>query len=323
MRVAIMPFLQLYKGSYRVRRPIPKHLQPFVNRGARLTHTLRVKGELPLRDRAEANRRAAPIFAAFQAMIDKAQGNHDILYGPLEQTRVEQPVHTYRLRDPADPTSIEIVSTVMVERFVKKTEVVKAALPIVAAVAETVAVVSFESMIAAWASEKQKSKTARSDYTTKIARFIRFLGHEDMTRVTLPECRRYKDELLAEMREAGKADLTVKNYLAAIRVVFAYAVDNGIGGIESNPMNGVKFQPGKGMERRAFTTAERQTILSLARQQEPVSSAVGSPKWPMHILPISNASKGFGLFISARIIGRKINPSKPMHQPAWCRCIPL
>jgi hypothetical protein len=62
-----MPFLQLYKGSYRVRRPIPKHLIGFINRDrfphgdiAYMTQSLRRQGEPKLRDRAEADRRALP-----------------------------------------------------------------------------------------------------------------------------------------------------------------------------------------------------------------------------------------------------------------------
>jgi len=276
VRVATMPFLQLYKGSYRVRRPIPKHLQPFINRGARLTHTLRVKGGLPLRDRAEANRRAAPILAVFQARIDKAQASHDILYGELEQTRIEQPVHTYRLRDPADPTSIEIVSTVMVERFVKKAELAAPVAPVVEIAVESVAVTTFESMIADWATENHKGKKAIEDYTTKMNRFIAFLGHNDMTRVTDTDCLRYKDALLADARVLKKngkptlSDLSVKNYLGAVRVFFAHAMTvPHRSDITANPMNVVKFKPAPGVERRGFTTEERQNILSLAREQEP------------------------------------------------------
>jgi hypothetical protein len=54
-------YLQTYKGSYRVRRPIPKPLQGFINRrqyphggDAYMTHKLRLPGEPKLTDYREA-----------------------------------------------------------------------------------------------------------------------------------------------------------------------------------------------------------------------------------------------------------------------------
>jgi integrase len=255
-----MPYLQMYKGSWRVRRPIPKELQPYVNRGAYLTEKLRRDGEPKLTDRAEANRRAIPVVARFQAILDKAAGNHDILYGPLEQTVIKEPTHTYRLRDPSDPASLEIASTTMVERFVKKSDLK----PVV--ISEPT--LTYDFLIEKWATENRKGKKTRKDATTKFARFTSWLGHSDPARVTTTDLIRFKDYLVKERQAGNLADRTIKNYLIAMKSIFGYAEKNIH--LDTNPMVGVHFTAAKGEERRDFTLDERRAILTAAREQQPV-----------------------------------------------------
>jgi hypothetical protein len=57
---AHMPYLQLWKGYWRVRKPIPKSVQALIGRGQYLTRGLGTA------DRAEADRLAIPVLAEFQ-----------------------------------------------------------------------------------------------------------------------------------------------------------------------------------------------------------------------------------------------------------------
>ncbi len=117
-----MRHLQLYKGCYRLRRPIPKHLQPFLKRGAYLTCKLRQPGEPPLRAKPEAERRAILAGPKLQEILDRAQARYDALDGPLENLRREVPEEgpPYQLSDPNDPTSPVIGRIEMRDRMVKR-----------------------------------------------------------------------------------------------------------------------------------------------------------------------------------------------------------
>ena len=67
MRSARMPYLQLRAGFWRVRMPIPKHLQAIIGRGSRLTRALHTA------DREEADRLSLPVVAEFMDMIAAAE----------------------------------------------------------------------------------------------------------------------------------------------------------------------------------------------------------------------------------------------------------
>jgi len=64
---AHMPYLQLWKGNWRVRKPVPKSVQALIGRGRYLTRGLGTA------DRAEADRLAIPILAEFQDIIGRAE----------------------------------------------------------------------------------------------------------------------------------------------------------------------------------------------------------------------------------------------------------
>lgn len=64
---AHMPYLQLWKGNWRVRKPIPKSVQAVIGRGQYLTRALGTP------ERAEADRLAIPVIAKFQDIIERAE----------------------------------------------------------------------------------------------------------------------------------------------------------------------------------------------------------------------------------------------------------
>lgn len=270
-----MPYLQMKKGSWRVRRPIPKMLQPYLNRGAYLTETLRRQGEPKLTNRAEADRRSIPVIAKFQAMLDRAAANHAILYGEIELTVIKTPVEVgpYRLSDPNDPHSPIVPDRiVMVEEFVRKADLT----PVGPITPPAPLGVTYDAMITGWADENHKGTKARQDAKTKCDRFIAFVGHDDMTRVTFSDCVAFKDMLVAEMTAGKRASNSIKNHLIALRAVFGYAAQNGkLNQTNTNPWSGVKFNAKKGRERRDYTPQEREQILIASRHQEPTIKWLG------------------------------------------------
>jgi integrase len=62
-----MPYLQLWKGKWRVRKPIPKSVQAVIGRGQYLTRGLGTS------DRTEADRLSMPVLAEFQDIIERAE----------------------------------------------------------------------------------------------------------------------------------------------------------------------------------------------------------------------------------------------------------
>jgi Domain of unknown function (DUF6538) len=67
MRIAKMPYLDLHKGLLRVRMVIPPALRPFLDNKTALVRSTGTG------NRTEANRKAAPIIAEFQAMLASAE----------------------------------------------------------------------------------------------------------------------------------------------------------------------------------------------------------------------------------------------------------
>jgi hypothetical protein len=73
-----MPYLQLRAGFYRVRMPIPKHLQTIIGRGSRLTRALHTA------DREEADRLSLPVVAEFMDIIAAAEAEWQKSKLPME-----------------------------------------------------------------------------------------------------------------------------------------------------------------------------------------------------------------------------------------------
>jgi hypothetical protein len=76
---ARMPYLQRWKGKWRVRKPIPKSVQAVLGRGQYLTRGLHTA------DRTEADRLSIPIIAEFDEMIRLAETGE---WPPIDNDRV-------------------------------------------------------------------------------------------------------------------------------------------------------------------------------------------------------------------------------------------
>src|SRR6516165_1091545 len=76
---ARMPHLQLWKGKWRVRKPIPKSVQAMLGRGQYLTRSLGTANP------AEANRLAAAVIAEFEEMIRLAEKGE---WPPIDDERL-------------------------------------------------------------------------------------------------------------------------------------------------------------------------------------------------------------------------------------------
>jgi hypothetical protein len=76
---AHMPYLQLWKGNWRVRKPVPKSVQAVIGRGKYLTRGLGTP------DRAEADRLTISVLAEFQdtsSALNEGIGHRLIQRGP-------------------------------------------------------------------------------------------------------------------------------------------------------------------------------------------------------------------------------------------------
>jgi hypothetical protein len=126
--------------------------------------------------------------------------------------------------------------------------------------------VHFEEMIKLWG--RGKSKQAIANTETKCGVFADWLienaGHMDMARVTFPNGRDWRDEMIEE----GKlAPGTISNHLKLVKALFNYAFGNDH--IPVNHMARIKYSPGEGEGRDDFTPEERLLILTKAREAKP------------------------------------------------------
>lgn len=146
--------------------------------------------------------------------------------------------------------------------------------------------VIFSDVIPKWAKHTNAGPKGVGDMTYKTDRFVRWLGHDDMMRVTFQNAREYRDAKIAEI-DAMFEDLdepedliayrakrkTLSNHLKAIQALFNFAAkythlsDDGQPTV--NPIAGVDFNPGEGNQRDDFTPEDRRMILILARHAEP------------------------------------------------------
>jgi hypothetical protein len=97
--------------------------------------------------------------------------------------------------------------------------------------------VTFATVVALWARERQIPPPGERQMLSKANRFATFLGHDDMGRVTPCDVIRYKEEMLKP--ETGFAHRNVKNHWADLRTLFKFAAENrGI----ADPMLGLTFK---------------------------------------------------------------------------------
>jgi integrase len=235
MRVTRMPYLQPINGKYRVRVVVPPELIPIIGQ-ANLTKALGTGNE------REAERLALPYIAEFMAKIDNARSLGELR--DIDKLTLPEQIH----RAPA-----------ALDRLLRSLP----NLPVPAS-QKSPEPVLFEGMIKLWG--RTKSKPAIHNMEDQCGRFIDWLEHDSMRKVSFQDCRDWRDDMIAE---AVIAPGTIANRLKAVRALFNYTFDNEhITGVE-NPMARVKYAPGDGEERDDFTPDERRRILTLAREAPP------------------------------------------------------
>jgi len=117
------------------------------------------------------------------------------------------------------------------------------------------------------AERKPSPSTVRS-WRPIMAHLIRTLGHDDASRVTPRDLIEWKNGLLADVDGEGLASRSHRTvadvYLASVKVVFGWAVDNLR--IPTNPARDIKVRVPKPIKLReaGFTDAEALTILRAA-----------------------------------------------------------
>ena len=113
-----------------------------------------------------------------------------------------------------------------------------------------------------------KGRGAEQRWRPVFDDLISFLGHDDASRVTRDDLRRWSDALRSRL-----APRTVKNvYLASTKAVLTWAVDNGR--IASNPVIGIKVRVAKAPRGRekGFIAEEACAVLRAAQNYQPSAS---------------------------------------------------
>jgi integrase len=245
MRVTRMPYLQPVNGKYRVRVVVPDELIPIIGQ-ANLTKALGTGNE------REAERLAIPHIAEFLAKIEGAREWAEIhqeaaaMNGLSLDDLIRRGPAPYRFFAKLDRKMDEILG----QPVWKQTAAPEP--------------VTFEDMIKLWG--RAKDKPAIKNMEHMCGRFIDWLEHDNMRRVSFQDGRDWRDDMIFE---EVMAPGTIANHLKAVRALFNYTFDNEhITGVE-NPMARVKYAPGDGEERDDFTPDERRRILTLAREAPP------------------------------------------------------
>lgn len=97
-----------------------------------------------------------------------------------------------------------------------------------------------------------------------VSEFVEFVGHDDATKITVVDLRRWKTTL-AGNRTNGRPSLNARTirdvYFAAVKSTFSWGVDNGQ--VDANPVTGAKVRVRRGAITRGkdFTEQEAKIIL--------------------------------------------------------------
>lgn len=144
--------------------------------------------------------------------------------------------------------------------------------PVRTVAAPKAAKVALKALLEAWWVEAKSSgrkPSTYANYTNTINGFMRFLGHDDASRVTRDDVVRFKDHRLASVNPRNKGKLisarTVNDSdLVALKTVFGWAKTNGK--ISTNPAEGVGIKVGNQPKLRSkgFSQAEAEAVLKAA-----------------------------------------------------------
>ena len=296
---AHMPYLQLWKGNWRVRKPIPKSVQAVIGRGQYLTRGLGTA------DRTEADRFALPVLAEFQDIIERAERGD---WPPLDSEGAEFIAYKWRgwakrndpeyLGESGDPvfasegdfrasvtaylaeswpsikpgtSNFETITgfargECKIEKSNRTSVTAKAISNLVSYQAPTPpgSPYRFTELIDDWALERDPRRKTRDEFESKVAKLIAHLGHDDAAQVNDADLIAWKQKLLA----SGASHKTIENYLMVIKTLFNFAKKNKR--ITTNPALDVSFQAKRRQKQLGYDDADARKILLAARgESEP------------------------------------------------------
>lgn len=145
------------------------------------------------------------------------------------------------------------------------------------------AALTITSLLNSWKVEAQRRNLAAStfdDYESRIRLFVRWLGHDDASRVTADDIVRYKEHRLTVVSVK-----TVKDSdLSALKTVFGHGVSNKK--LPANPAQGITVKAAKRIKTREayFSEQEIKSILVRAKTYTPASerelpTTVAAKRW--------------------------------------------
>jgi integrase len=131
----------------------------------------------------------------------------------------------------------------------------------------------FCDLIAQWARERKATPKSKDEFTSKIGKLTKFLGHDNFTRLTDGDIIGWKDHLL----ESDASHKTVENYLNVLKTLLNYAVRQKI--LSVSPAQGISFRAKEdGRDTRLpFTVEDARSILTAARQHD--DPVIRWPNW--------------------------------------------
>jgi integrase len=135
----------------------------------------------------------------------------------------------------------------------------------------TEAAMSLRGLLDSWWVEAEragKTISTKESFGGAMETLIKFLEHDDATRVTPLDAVRFKDHLVSTVNPRTKKPLSMKtisgSYLGGLKVVFKWAVENKK--LSANPFGDVKVLKTKSVRKRDswFSPEERKAILDHA-----------------------------------------------------------
>ena len=294
---AHMPYLQLWKGNWRVRKPVPKWVQAVIGRGQYLTRGLGTP------DRPEADRLSIPVLAEFQDIIERAERGD---WPPLSDDGAEAISYNWagwaarndaeylerESSEPAFATEEEFKASVTAylaehqpsikpgtksfekvrgfargECTIEKPIRLSARASVLSSPAHpespspSVSPYRFSELLDEWALERNPKRKTRDEFKSKVDKLIAYLGHDDAARVKDTDLIAWKQELLV----SGASHKTVENHLMAIKTLFNFAKKNKK--IPINPASEVSFQAKRRQKQLGYDDADARKILMAAREE--------------------------------------------------------
>jgi integrase len=302
---AQMPYLQLWKGTYRVRKPVPKAIQPKIGRGQYLTRSLGTA------NRIEANRRAAAVLAEFQNIIDLARRDEwpplsdeaiaSIAHGwscamvdavaeffdpdehpPILKTEkaFDRSVTNYLMKNCSDAHCTPAIFARVRQACLGETAVRKAWLPHESDFVK-------ERPIPDFALRNVTATPVASSACFTFAQCIEAWAHEREVRPkTRDEFTAKSAKLIAYLGhddmaavkdtdiigwkdtriKSGASQKTIWNDLMAIKTLFNYAESNKK--VASNPAKAVRFKAKRGPKMLGYSDADARLLLRAARREK-------------------------------------------------------